>query len=336
MNNDTALRVLIGLLRPQTYVLMCLYCIAGVIFGLHSSHITIVPFLREHGHQLVLVLIAVGLWYINGTALNDYADYEIDLVNLKGDKQRPLVLGLVTKNDLLKIAIACGAISMVFVFSVGEWRIISLFSVMFFLNWAYSFRPLRISRRGGFAPLLLPLGYTSLTVLSGVMLTSKHVQSQYLMLAMAFYIHFLSRILLKDYRDVVGDKKAGKMTLLLKKGNAYIVKLSVVCFIVSSIVFISLLPGNNRYLLPYYAFVATYAIWALYQLSLTEKWKEQKVYIPIFGRMCTALITLFVFNIVASSAGLSTVRTSLTFFMITVLFLISVVDIMSFHRKSDA
>lgn len=336
MKDDTAIRTLLALLRPQTYVLMCLYCVAGVIFGLHTSNVAVVPFLRAHGHQLALVLSAVALWYINGTALNDYADYEIDLVNLKGDKQRPLVLGIVTKRTLLKIAFICGAISLGTIFSIGDWRIIGLFSLMFFLNWAYSFRPFRISRRGGLAPLLLPLGYTSLTVLSGVMLTTKHVQQQHLLLAGAFYVHFLSRILLKDYRDVVGDKKAGKITLLLKKGNAYVVKLSLGCFAISSVMFLWLLPSNNRYLLPYYAFVATFGIWALYQLSKTEKWQEQKVFIPIYGRMCTALITLFVFNIVASSAGLSTVRTSITFFLITVLFLVSVVDIMNFHHRSKA
>jgi 4-hydroxybenzoate polyprenyltransferase len=271
---------------------------------------------------------------MNGTALNDYADYEIDLINLKGDKHRPLVMGMITKKQLLKIAIFCAAIALVAVISIGNTKLVVLFGVLFMLNWAYSFAPFQISRRGGFAPLLLPLGYTTLTVLSGVLLTTSQLQTKHYVLVLAFYIHFLSRILLKDYRDVIGDKKAGKMTLLLKKGNLYIVKLAIASFIASCGLFLYLMPSHNRLLVPFYAFIATYAVWGLVQLSQTELWHEQKIYIPIFGRMCTAFITLFIFNLVSNMYHLSQLRVGIFACLLTLLFVISVLDIFRYHSAS--
>jgi 4-hydroxybenzoate polyprenyltransferase len=313
---------------------MCLYCITGVVFGLFSVDHTLQAFISAQGHQLLIILLSVGLWYMNGTALNDYADYEIDLINLKGDKHRPLVMGMITKKQLLKIAIFCAAIALVAVISIGNTKLVVLFGVLFMLNWAYSFAPFQISRRGGFAPLLLPLGYTTLTVLSGVLLTTSQLQTKHYVLVLAFYIHFLSRILLKDYRDVIGDKKAGKMTLLLKKGNLYIVKLAIASFIASCGLFLYLMPSHNRLLVPFYAFIATYAVWGLVQLSQTELWHEQKIYIPIFGRMCTAFITLFIFNLVSNMYHLSQLRVGIFACLLTLLFVISVLDIFRYHSAS--
>ncbi len=332
MFNSPGYRILVALLRPQTFILMCLYFVGGIVYGLYRSDAELISFIRENFVETCSCVAGVAFWYIAGTAMNDYADYEIDIINLAKDKQRPLVAGLISREELLKLSVSASLLSLCCAMFTSNFKIIVLFCVLLILNWAYSFKPFQISRRGGLAPALLPLGYVALTVLSGMFLVTESITSLHITLVATFYIHFLSRILLKDYRDVIGDKKAGKATLLLKKGNVYITKLSSLLYLSSTLAFIYLVPRDKYKLTSYFVFISFIAVWSLYKLSKESEWMFQKVYIPMYGRMCTALVASFIFVLVTTIENLSMFRVHLTLVAMVSLFVWSMLDIIRIQK----
>jgi hypothetical protein len=87
------------------------------------------------------------------------------------------------------------------------------------LSAAYSLRPVRIADRGAFASLLLPACYVAVPYLLGVFAVRPVLTAADLELLAALYVGFIGRILLKDFRDVVGDRLFGKRTFLVRHGR---------------------------------------------------------------------------------------------------------------------
>jgi 4-hydroxybenzoate polyprenyltransferase len=279
-------------------MLLGLYLLVGLLSGTYIQLIntdqlslwsTVLKFLS--------CLVIIALWYMNGTGLNDYADYEIDLINLKNDPDRPLVSGLATREELstLTTIYAVGAIAIALALSP---RHAGLVAILLLLNHAYSVRPLQLSRRGGVAPLLLPLGYVALPYLLGYGLVGWEIPQRGILLLIALYLQFMGRIILKDYRDVKGDATYGKQTFLLKFGNRAVCMVSGVGISLGCLIQLIYLPmGVLRY--PMIA-LTTYALTILYTLSSTTHWEQQKPLLAAFGRamtgvtvaLITALLTL--------------------------------------------
>ncbi len=278
-----------SLLRVPTYLLLIMYLFVGIFTGIA------VEGLKPTISQLIIMLLKaavcaliIALWYINGTALNDYADYEIDIINLKGDQDRPLVVGTATSPELLKVAFICGGLAVV---SAGllQWRFGVLLLFLLLLNISYSIRPLQISRRGGLAPILLPIGYVVLPVYLGYGLNANHWERLASVMIIGFYLQFIGRIILKDYRDVKGDKQNGKMTFLLRHGNKMVCIISALAIMASSIwliYFAGLYLRTFRYTI---ICLLGFGLVTLYQLSQVSKWRKQKPIIAAFGRSMTGI-----------------------------------------------
>lgn len=240
--------------------------------------------------KIVIGFFVIAFWYMNGTALNDYEDYEIDQVNLKGDRFRPLVTGLSSKGELLLAAKIYAACTVIFAFLLS-WQQAALCMVLLALNYVYSVKPFQVSRRGGLAPLLLPLGYVVLTFATGYGLSGWGYTIEAFIILVALYIHFLSRIILKDYRDVKGDKKFGKITYLIKHGNRKVCLISASSAVVSSVTFINVLDAGY-FLFPIIV-LTSYAVSMLFNLSMANTWKLQKPLLAAFGRAMTGVTVSF-------------------------------------------
>lgn len=278
-----------SLLRVPTYLLLCLYLLVGFLSGLYFRNGELELF--SAFLQIVGCALLIALWYMNGTALNDYADYEIDQINLKGDKDRPLIVGLAHRNELTALASAY-AISALGIAYLISFEHFILLAGLLLLNYAYSIKPLQISRRGGLAPLLLPLGYVLLPYLLGYGLVSQAVTKSGWFLLASLYLQFMGRIILKDHRDVKGDAAHGKRTFLLRHGNNTVCIVSGVSIAASALV-ITTIFDLGIFLYPIVV-LTTYSLTMLYRLSKTSKWTEQKPVLAAFGRSMTGVTVVII------------------------------------------
>lgn len=169
----------------------------------------------------VLLLIA---WYLHAASSNDYADRRIDEINLKGNADRPLVARSIS-NQSLWISHSLAGVAALALSVVFGLRAFLLMVVILLLNYAYSFRPFRLSDRGFVSQLTLPLAYVLLPLSLGYWSGQTTKPYPWLLLA-GLYTGFIARLLLKDFRDVKGDKKFGKRTFLLRHGRVMTCKLS--------------------------------------------------------------------------------------------------------------
>jgi 4-hydroxybenzoate polyprenyltransferase len=200
----------------------------------------------------------------------------------------------------------------------ADWRIVSLFTSLLLLNVAYSLKPVQLSRRGGFAQLLLPLGYTVLTFNSGFLLSGGHFTAKVLVLNSALYLHFIARLALKDHRDVVGDRQASKITPVIKYGNRVVAYASLVLFAASAILLSLAAPWLTaawRPSLVCSTLFAGGAIMSLQQLTQEDRWNYQKPLITMFGRCCSGLIITIA---VATAADIANFSTGQLIFMLLI------------------
>lgn len=299
--------VLKSLLRVPTYLLLLLYMLLGLFIGLYTAEmrdITVSVYI-----QLAVASVMIAGWYINGTSLNDYQDYEIDMINLKGDPDRPIITGLASRTEVLAAAIVSGVVSLILA-TILSWNHALLIMGLLVLNASYSLRPFQISRRGGLAPLVLPLGYILLPFLAGYLLVNSSPQPILWLLVAAYYLHFIGRIILKDYRDVKGDAAHGKRTFLLRHGNKAVCALAGLA--ISSGGLLSVY-AMREFIGPFqYTIITlvTFGLTILWRLSETEGWKLQKPLLAAFGRSMTgvtaATLLAFVAYLNSFSSLLST------------------------------
>ncbi len=285
------------MLRVPTYLLIMQYVVIGILYGLaFNIHYFEFNTFINFGISFLNICAVIAFWYVNGTALNDLMDYDIDLINLKNDNNRPLVKGIITKKQITNIAILSGFATIISASFLGRYTFILVIALLI-LNWAYSLKPIQISRKGGFAPTLLPLGYVFLPLLSGYFVITNEFNVRVFLFALALYLMFCSRILLKDFRDVVGDAKHGKITFLLKHGIKKVTILSGITFLLGFLILVMyfwrLISIN---MIPILFFVSI-GITILNYLSQTTSWNQQKPYITIFGRVGTGILILLALSL---------------------------------------
>ena len=238
----------------------------------------------------------IALWYINGSALNDMADIEIDKINLKGNKERPLVVRSASLNTVKYVAGGSAVLALVISALMSFYHLI-ICAALLVLNQFYSNKPARVSRRGGLAPLLLPIGYVLLPFSLGYLSITDKISSAGLLVLAGLYLHFLGRIILKDYRDIKGDKTFGKKTFLINHGNRAVCTASGLSLLLSTVLIIY---AAGKWLGPFaysYVVLLFLGIGLLARLSKTETWKRQKPILAAFGRSMTGTTACLIFGL---------------------------------------
>lgn len=166
--------------------------------------------------KTLLAILAIAAWYIHAASTNDFADKEIDKVNFKTAKDRPLLTKDINQKQFWAIHFTSGVAALVFASLYGFVAVIATVG-MLVTDYLYSMKPFRITDRGIFSQLVLAVGYVYYPFSLGYWSVSSHGQYPWI-LALGLYFGFVGRILLKDFRDVKGDKLHGKMTFLLRHG----------------------------------------------------------------------------------------------------------------------
>jgi 4-hydroxybenzoate polyprenyltransferase len=245
--------------------------------------------------SIIFALLAIILLVIHGNATNDIADYEIDRINLKNSHDRPLVSDDISFTQLWWLQGFAGISALGFSALLGPVALIAT-SIVALYNYLYSFKPLRVTDKTLLSPLTLAAAYTFQPFTLGY--ASSGSAEYPLLLALAIYFGFISRLLLKDYRDVKGDAAFGKQTFLLRYGSKVTCTISAVCALTSltfALYSVAFSYGVSTVLIVGNVVV----IYLLSQLSKTKTVKEQLVIIGFVAKTAnTSLATLFIYFLI--------------------------------------
>lgn len=190
--------------RPKIIITCCIIAFIGAI----SS--------GKPTADLGVVLCILISWYIHAASANDYADRNIDAVNLVGAKNRPLLGQRVTVRELWIIHALGGVISILLSLHFGLLGLVLIVGVLS-LDYMYSFRPFYLAGRGIISQLSLPLAYVLVPFTFGYLSTQTPLTYNWVLM-LGIYFGFTARLFLKDFRDTKGDAQYGKRTFLLRHG----------------------------------------------------------------------------------------------------------------------
>lgn len=217
-------RLLVMMVRPPVALVLTLFAAIGAAVGGQGNDL----------HPLLTIdLLVIAAWFVNAAALNDLSDEAIDRVNLADARGRPLVSGHASRRHLLTFGLVAGAVALAGAWSVNP-RVGIVVTAGLALNAAYSVEPLRLSRRGLLAVVLLPLGYVALPFLVGVLSVQPGLGPRGFEILVGLYVAFMGRIVLKDFRDEAGDRLFGKRTFLVRQGRHRTCAFSAACWLAGS------------------------------------------------------------------------------------------------------
>lgn len=166
--------------------------------------------------KTVLALLVLIPWYVHAATTNDYADRAIDEINLPKAKDRPLVTKELTASQVWVIHAVGGVLALLGSWFYG-WAAVLLTVGLLIIDYIYSLRPIRLSDRGIFSQLVLAAAYVYFPVTLGFLAAANNAPYPWLLSA-GLYFGFVGRLFLKDFRDVRGDKRFGKLTFLIRHG----------------------------------------------------------------------------------------------------------------------
>lgn len=249
-----------------------------------------------------VALVLIVAFTIHANSINDYADRDIDTINLKDATDRPLVSGDITATQFWLIHFGSGA-GMLFAVLFG-WGGVVLTLATVVIDYVYSLKPLRVTDRTFAAPLLLAGTYTYYSFSLGFWSVATAKAYPWLLTA-GLALGFVARLLLKDFRDVKGDKRHGKITFLLRfgprvtafvSGLLWVIAMSVVCVATSFAygVFIPLAVGS-----------VVVCLW-LNKLARTRQGSDQQKLVMVIARAANgAIITLLAYLLCRQRSDLS-------------------------------
>ena len=179
------------------------------------------------GPKTVLGLGLVIALIVHANSINDWSDREIDRINLRTAGDRPLVTGDISQGRfwLLHVLSALVALALAAFYGPRVWWVTLAVLVV---DYAYSLPPLRLTNRPLLSPLLLAASYTGYSLAIGVGAAAPSSGYPW-SLAGALSLGFVARLLLKDFRDVSGDRRHGKHTFLIRYGARATVRASGLC-----------------------------------------------------------------------------------------------------------
>ena len=238
--------------------------------------------------DLVLATIALASSYVTATTLNDIADEGIDRINRPRDRGRPLVWGDASTRDLRRTWGAATGIAVVAAVPLGGAATAAI-GCSLLISWAYSAGPIRFSRRMVLAPLALSAAYVVVPYWLGTTLAGGAVRAADGPILVGLFVLFTARIMLKDFRDRLGDERYGKPTLLFRLGKRATCRFSIAGAVAgSAILIVAVAPGvvvAAMLCLPVAAIV-----WMLRRLATDPEGRDEQVSIGLAARAGNCLL----------------------------------------------
>jgi 4-hydroxybenzoate polyprenyltransferase len=277
----------------------------------------------ELGWRYLLGALALASSYVSATALNDLADEAIDKVNHPLDAGRPLVEGSAARGELLALCVIAAAVACCAAIPLGAGGLVAI-GVALCVSQAYSARPVRLSYRVAGAPLALGIAYVLVPYSVGIVAAHGDPMDGASAFTVALFLLFSARIVLKDFRDRIGDAQFGKPTILLRHGKAATCGLSFAALLAADGVLAGALdPALALLVQPLVLAIA----WMSWRLWRADHQHAEQVAIGIGARMGNGMLLSMLAWLVVDSSGASTAEASAVTATVVALFFLSFVSL---------
>jgi 4-hydroxybenzoate polyprenyltransferase len=277
----------------------------------------------ELGPRYLLAALALASSYVAATALNDLADEEIDQVNHPRDAGRPLVEGTATRRELLLLHVLASVLAVSAAIPLGR-RAIGLLVVSLLVSQAYSARPVRLSYRVAGAPLALGIAYVIVPYSLGITAAGGSLRHGASALTCALFLFFAARILLKDFRDRIGDALYGKPTLLLRFGKTATCAASLCALVAGDVALVTAVEPILALFAQPFVLAITAMLWTVWR---SEEQVAEQVAIGIGARMGNGLLVCVLGWLVLKGSGASDGNAALLTAFLSALFVSSFVSL---------
>jgi 4-hydroxybenzoate polyprenyltransferase len=277
----------------------------------------------ELGPRYLLAALALASSYVAATALNDLADEEIDQVNHPRDAGRPLVEGTATRRELLLLHVLASVLAVCAAIPLGR-RAIGLLVVSLLVSQAYSARPVRLSYRVAGAPLALGIAYVIVPYSLGITAAGGSLRHGASGLTCALFLFFAARILLKDFRDRIGDALYGKPTLLLRFGKTATCAASLCALVAGDVALVTAVEPILALFAQPFVLAITAMLWTVWR---SEEQVAEQVAIGIGARMGNGLLVCVLGWLVLKGSGASDGNAALLTAFLSALFVSSFVSL---------
>jgi len=253
----------IELLRPS----VCFMTVLGLIVG------GIVTGTFSFSYVFAVALISAFLICGSGDVINDYLDHKIDKISMP---HRPIPSGRATRKNAFNLFVIAGVIGIILSYFVGPY-FFAIAAVNFVISTAYAYKLKRIiflknvSVAWLAASSFLAAGFVGGVAINGALL----------LLVVISFLAALSREMLKDVRDVAGDRSAKITTVPLALGEKP-ARIIAMIFLYAACVLLAL-PFYYGFFSAYYWIGAVPAIaLCLYASSLKIRKSEKIVKIATY------------------------------------------------------
>jgi len=286
------LRLVATMLRYRAAALLIGFFLLGA--ALHGG-------LQSLRWQYAAGSLALLACYIVATSLNDIYDVEVDRLNHPAAKERPLVTGAATPEQLALMAAILAAVSLGLAFWVGPLALLAVL-ISLVVNVVYSAPPLRLCARPLYAAPVLAFAYVALPYGIGLASAGGSVTALDARAVAAFMVLFAGRMLLKDFRDRAGDAAFGKRTFLLAYGKRATLLTVFLCVIVGDALLLTALPASAPLLIVTETYFAAIA-YELYRLRRAKENAAELVAIARGARMGNAVVLTWLGYLSLEAAG---------------------------------
>lgn len=215
---------LLKMAKPRTILLLSLLTLTGAAYSPNflspSFPETVLAKLFDASPSIAslanaaLAAVVVTLVWSATAMLNDCYDVEIDRVS---NPSRAIVSGVLRREEVIRVAALLYVLALIIVFTLGDAISKAIIALAVVLGVQYSAPPLRLRRSGVAAMLVIGCG-VALAFLGGS-LSQYRISSEALEIAFLFGFFAFNAALLKDFKDVEGDRRAGVKTLPVILGH---------------------------------------------------------------------------------------------------------------------
>jgi 4-hydroxybenzoate polyprenyltransferase len=253
------------------------------------------------GVSYLWAALALASSYVSATALNDLADEAIDKVNHPRDAGRPLVEGWARRGELATLSLVAAVLAVCAAIPLGRDGLL-LIGCSLLVSQLYSARPVRLSYRVAGAPLALGVAYVVVPYSLGVVAAGGDLPDALSPLTVALFLLFAARIVLKDFRDRVGDARYGKPTILLRHGKTVTCALSLSALLAADCVLVGTLDPSVALLVQPFMLAIAAMLWRLWRADDPH---AEQIAIGIGARMGNGLLLAILAWLLVHGSGAS-------------------------------
>jgi geranylgeranylglycerol-phosphate geranylgeranyltransferase len=217
------IRGIIRLFRPDLSLAAGICVVAGQILAIGKFP----PMLTATAGFLTAFFISAA-----AIILNDYFDYEVDLVNAP---ERPLPSGLVSKREAIWLTAVTSLLGLACAMYFGSVVLVLAF-VLWVIGVLYNWR---FKQSGLPGNLMVCLSVASTFLLGGISAGDFWNGIIWVFAGMAFFID-LGEEIADDAMDMEGDRKRGSRSIAIKRGRRFAITMSVMCWMV--VILLGLIP----------------------------------------------------------------------------------------------